>query len=145
MLHSVPYLESIQSPCRRYVNMVGTVVTHYHIALTDVRRRTKFSIRSSPSACVSCSFLIRRMRSLSGEVRSIRRKAHNLELTPPEKGARLLYGSYALAYVLFGTRALPIGIASANQRQADSRNWPKSSEWCVPGLVQFTSVDVRWT
>ena len=55
-------------------------VTPYRIALTDVRRRTKFSIRSSPSACFSCPFLIRRcpflirMRSLLGKVRSIRRK-----------------------------------------------------------------------
>ena len=44
------------------------------IALTDVRRRTKFSIRSSPSAWVSYPFLIQRKPSLSGEVRSIRRK-----------------------------------------------------------------------
>ena len=50
-------------------------------SVNDVRRRSKFSIRSSPSTCVSCPlfirrspFLIRRMRSLSGEVRSVRRK-----------------------------------------------------------------------
>ena len=56
-------------------------VTPYRILLTDVRRRTKFSIRSSPSACFSCPFLIRRcpflirrMRSLLDEVRSIRQK-----------------------------------------------------------------------
>ena len=30
----------------------------------------------------------------------------NLERTPPEKGARWMYGSHALACVLFGTRAL---------------------------------------
>ena len=29
----------------------------------------------------------------------------NLERTPPEKGARWMYGSHALACVLFGTRA----------------------------------------
>ena len=50
-------------------------------SVNEVRRRSKFSIRSSPSTCVSCPlfirrspFLIRRMRSLSGEVRSVRRK-----------------------------------------------------------------------
>ena len=31
--------------------------------------------------------------------------AQNLERTPPEKGTRWMYGSYALACVLFGTRA----------------------------------------
>ena len=56
-------------------------VTPYRIGLTDVRRRTQFSIRSCPSTCVSCPlfirrcpFLIQQMRSLSGEVHSIRRK-----------------------------------------------------------------------
>ena len=49
-------------------------VTPYRIALTDVRRRTKCSICLSPSTCVSCLFLIRQMRSLSGEVHSIRWK-----------------------------------------------------------------------
>ena len=50
-------------------------------SVNDIRRRSKFSIRSSPSTCVSCllftrrsPFLTRRMRSLSGEVCSIRRK-----------------------------------------------------------------------
>ena len=37
----------------------------------DARRRTKFSICSSLSACISCPFLIWRMHSLSGEVHSI--------------------------------------------------------------------------
>ena len=56
-------------------------MTPYYIALTDVQRRTKFSIRLSTSTCVSCPFLIgrcpfliRRMRSLLGKVRSIRQK-----------------------------------------------------------------------
>ena len=31
--------------------------------------------------------------------------AQNLERTPPEKGARWMYGSYAQACVLFGNRA----------------------------------------
>ena len=85
-------------------------VTPYCIALTDVRRRTKFSIR--PFVSVSMRFL---SVSHSANALLIRRGpfnpaesfAHvqNLERTPPAKGARWMYGSHALAFVLFGTRA----------------------------------------
>lgn len=34
-----------------------------HITLTDVQQGAKFSIRSSPFPCVSCSFLVQRIRS----------------------------------------------------------------------------------
>ena len=51
------------------------------------------------------SNLIWGMRSLSGEVRSIQRKFFVHAQTPPEKGARWMYGSYALACVWFGTCA----------------------------------------
>lgn len=51
------------------------------IALTDVGRRAKFSIPSSPFTGVSCLFLVQRMRSLSCEVRSIPRKVVGMTKT----------------------------------------------------------------
>ena len=44
-------------------------VTNHRIALTDVQRITKFSIRPCPFACVSFPFIMRRLRFLSGDVR----------------------------------------------------------------------------
>ena len=40
--------------------------------------------------------------------------AQNLERTPPEKGTRWMYGSYALACVLFGTRAFLVMYLSSS-------------------------------
>ena len=91
-------------------------VTPYRKALSDVRRRTKFSIRSSASACVSCPFfirrcpfLIRRIRSLLGEVRSVRRKIlcmfktwNRLNLKKAPAGCTVAMRWHAL----FETRAL---------------------------------------
>ena len=38
----------------------------------------------------------------------------NLERTPPEKGSSWMYGSYAMACVLFGTRALVLYLSSSH-------------------------------
>ena len=109
-------------------------VTPYRIALSD--EETKFSIRSSPSACVSCPFLIRRCpflirrkRSLLGEVRSIRQsfvRVQNLERAPPDKGARWMYGSHALACVLFGTREVLVLYLSSSHplMSGGPDSWP---------------------
>ena len=74
------FAESVLSLRVHLFKSKGSVTPHW-IALTDVRRRTKFSIRSSPSVCVSCPFFIRRcpfliwrMCSLLSELRSNRRK-----------------------------------------------------------------------
>ena len=37
-------------------SLINGTVKPYRIALTDVQRKTEFSIRSSPFACVSCRF-----------------------------------------------------------------------------------------
>ena len=55
--------------------MLKVTVTPYWIALhfvTDAKRTVKFSVRSCPFTCVSCQFLMRWMRSVSGNIRFVR-------------------------------------------------------------------------
>ena len=52
-----------------FIQISYASVTLHRIALTDVQRITKFSIRPCPFACVSFPFIMRRLRFLSGDVR----------------------------------------------------------------------------
>ena len=107
------------------VYFVKAAVTPCRIALTNVRQRAKFSLRSSPFTCISCPFLVRQMRSLSGEVRSIRRKVLCMHKT--------WNGLY---------RAKPsAGCTFVVRWHAFCSELVRSSS-CT---CQFASVDVRWT
>ena len=52
--------------------------------------------------------------------------AQNLERTPPEKGTRWMYSSYALACILFGTHAFLVLYLSSSHSLMDgeSDSWP---------------------
>jgi hypothetical protein len=98
-----------------HTNVHNGAVTLHRIALTDVQRITKFSIRPCPFACVSFPFIMRRLRFLSGDVRrcsfrSVESFEHvqNLERTAPDKVVRQMYGNHALVCVLFVTRTFLI-------------------------------------
>ena len=66
--------------------------------------------------------------------------AQNLERTPPEKGARWMYGSHALACVLLGTRAFLVLYLSSSHplMSGGPEPWPdhyltcNGSTGCVP-------------
>ena len=87
-------------------------VTPYKIALTDAQKTVKFSVGSCPLACVFCSFLMRLMRSLSGDIPFVRSyplaslgHVQNFERTPPDKDVRCMNVTRALVWGLFGSRA----------------------------------------
>ena len=88
-------------------------VTPYRIALTDASRTAKFSVRSCQFACVTCPFLMRRMRPLSGDIRFVRSfplasfgHVQNFERTPPDNYVWLVNVTHVFLCGLSGSRAV---------------------------------------
>lgn len=95
--------------------------------LTDVWRRTKFTICLCASACVSCLFLIRQIRSLPGKVCSV-----DGEQTQLDKGDRWIYRSHALCWHMLCSEFV----------RSLSCNFPVHISWCP--MNQIPSWTTTW-